>query len=365
MEVSIFGPGFGECVVLHLGNGDWAVVDSCLERGSKRPVALQYLERLGVDAARIGLVVATHWHDDHMQGISGVFRAAGSARFACTAAVQQPEFKEILLAWTGTRFLAGGSGVDELHRVMQELSKRCGDLTSHPAPRLASVNKLLWERSTPPRTSVKALSPSDAAVIATMARLRVVLPCVSKVRRRIPSLEANDASVVLSVEVGPQQVLLGADLEASQDRALGWAAIVAEFGSADGRHEVFKIPHHGSPSGHHDEVWTHLLGPEPWTATTPFVRGQLRLPSADDCRRILRYSRRSYLTAPPRVAKYRDPDRAVQKMVAEATRSAYFLPATFGHVRLRKVIDDGSTDWRVEVYGDAMSMADYVAHAAV
>lgn len=30
LEVSVFGPGVGESVVVHLGHGDWMVVDSCL-----------------------------------------------------------------------------------------------------------------------------------------------------------------------------------------------------------------------------------------------------------------------------------------------------------------------------------------------
>ncbi|PXF57856.1 MAG: hypothetical protein C4B58_08625 [Deltaproteobacteria bacterium] len=34
LEISLFGPGRGECVVAHLGNNDWLVVDSCLDNTS-------------------------------------------------------------------------------------------------------------------------------------------------------------------------------------------------------------------------------------------------------------------------------------------------------------------------------------------
>jgi glyoxylase-like metal-dependent hydrolase (beta-lactamase superfamily II) len=68
-EVSVFGPGFGECVVVHIGRGEWVVVDSCLDAESGRPVALEYLKQLGVDVAtQVSLVIATHWHDDHIWG---------------------------------------------------------------------------------------------------------------------------------------------------------------------------------------------------------------------------------------------------------------------------------------------------------
>jgi glyoxylase-like metal-dependent hydrolase (beta-lactamase superfamily II) len=87
-EVSVFGPGFGECLVVHLGNNDWIVVDSCTDAESKRPVALEYLETIGVDAAtHVSLVIATHWHDDHIGGFGKLYMACKAARFACSAAL--------------------------------------------------------------------------------------------------------------------------------------------------------------------------------------------------------------------------------------------------------------------------------------
>lgn len=102
LEVSIFGPGFGECVVLHLGHGHWGVVDSCLDPSSKHPAALKYLESLSVDVgSSIRLIVATHWHDDHMQGISEIFQQAKGAVFACTEAVRQPDLILTRSLWPG------------------------------------------------------------------------------------------------------------------------------------------------------------------------------------------------------------------------------------------------------------------------
>jgi len=31
VEVSIFGPGKGESVLIHLGNGKWIMIDSCID----------------------------------------------------------------------------------------------------------------------------------------------------------------------------------------------------------------------------------------------------------------------------------------------------------------------------------------------
>src|SRR5260370_27238866 len=66
LEVSLFGPGVGECVVVHLGLGEWLVVDSCVDPVSRKPVALNYLSELHVDVGKaVKQVVAKHWHDDH------------------------------------------------------------------------------------------------------------------------------------------------------------------------------------------------------------------------------------------------------------------------------------------------------------
>jgi hypothetical protein len=364
LEVSVFGPGYGECVVLHLGDGHWGAVDSCLDLGSKRPAALHYLESLGVDVeAALRFVVATHWHDDHLQGIKEVFHRAKAAVFSCTEAVRQPEFDQFLGAWAGTRFLAGGSGIDELHRILTELKDR-NPGTRYPLPRLASANKVLWERTMQPSATVKALSPSDAAVFAAIAQLRTAMSEPSKARRRLPNLKPNDASVVLSVQVGHHRVLLGSDLQVRKDHGLGWMAVVDGIEAGAGSHQVFKVPHHGSPNGDHDEVWNRMLALQPWAATTPFVSGDVRLPSVGDCQRILGRTPNAYLTAPPQAVKFRDPDRTVEKTVNEAALSAHFVPGKYGHVRLRKGISEpAGCAWRVELFGHALSLEKYVLAA--
>jgi hypothetical protein len=47
IEVCLFGPSFGECVLIHIGSNRWIVVDSCLYKGIRQPIALHYLDQLG------------------------------------------------------------------------------------------------------------------------------------------------------------------------------------------------------------------------------------------------------------------------------------------------------------------------------
>jgi glyoxylase-like metal-dependent hydrolase (beta-lactamase superfamily II) len=82
VEINIFGPGSGECCLIHIGGGQWIVLDSCVDTESGRPVALAHLERVGVDPAQsVKLIVASHWHDDHIRGLSSVLRSCVAAKF--------------------------------------------------------------------------------------------------------------------------------------------------------------------------------------------------------------------------------------------------------------------------------------------
>ena len=46
IEVTVFGPGYGECIVIHIGSGKWAIIDSCLDDAFE-PASLSYLRSLG------------------------------------------------------------------------------------------------------------------------------------------------------------------------------------------------------------------------------------------------------------------------------------------------------------------------------
>ena len=119
--MSFFGTGRGECIVVHLGQGDWLIVDSCLNRQTGRPVALEYLSSLGVDyRERIRMVVATHWHDDHIRGLSQVVREAEDSEFVCSAALRRSEFIKFVLAGRNS-MIKSGSGTDEFLELIDYL----------------------------------------------------------------------------------------------------------------------------------------------------------------------------------------------------------------------------------------------------
>ena len=73
IEISLFGRGYGECLILHLGLNKWIIIDSFNDPHSKQPIALDYLDFYGINPSdSVEQLILTHWHDDHIKGASQV-----------------------------------------------------------------------------------------------------------------------------------------------------------------------------------------------------------------------------------------------------------------------------------------------------
>ena len=359
IEVSLFGPGFGESLVIHLGGGDWIIVDSCDAENRDYPAPLLYLEALGVNLANsVKLVVATHWHDDHVRGMSNVYRVCKNARFAFPAALTGKEFVKLIELYKGQ----GGqspSGVDEFSYILYDLAK-CKRNGVSRFKRAAADTRLLTNKvnlgNAQLIASVDALSPSDEAVMAGQMAFANLFEGSKKRSRRLPAAEPNRTSVALWVRVGEHRLLLGADLETAKGNPkTGWTVILDQSQVIDGKASVFKVPHHGSQNAHDTRVWEELLTTEAVAILTPFWKGDVKLPSNTDEKRIIGMGRDAYITA-SNVQKDPDiKDRVVRDTVAEATRSIRRLHPQAGHVRLRSNLH-APFAWKVELFGGARAL---------
>ena len=356
-EVSVFGPGHGECIVLHLGKGEWMVVDSHRDAETNEPVALRYLQTLGVDVAeQVKMVVATHWHDDHMDGLGDLFEQCESAKFACTMAMQSDELKTLIETYRG-QILNVGSGVDEMRQVLDQLAGRvpAGGIA---APMLTKEREELLSRNGALPFKIRALAPSDAGVAVMLTRIQQKqLPKDNRRRLRVPVLDKNDASVVLAVRVGDASVLLGGDLEERRRTGLGWQVILDNFPAEGDRFDGFKIPHHGSKTGYHPEVWPRLMHGESWAAVTPFNQLEQPLPTRADCQRILETAKYAYVSATPGLTEYHHDQLGVRETELAATLAIAEEPGLQGQIRLRRRVGGNGGDWTVELFGNAVPLA--------
>src|SRR5436309_15234412 len=119
-EVSLFGPGIGESIVLHVGAGEWIIVDSC--RGNRGAAAVEYLVEIGVAiTTSVKLIVATHWHNDHVRGLSDIVQRCHGAEFLCSPALFHAEFLALAELWDELEH--SRSAVSELYRVIKHFER--------------------------------------------------------------------------------------------------------------------------------------------------------------------------------------------------------------------------------------------------
>jgi Metallo-beta-lactamase superfamily len=355
-ELSLFGPGVGECIIIHIGDGQWVVVDSCLAPETKQPIALSYLSRLGLDIpGSVCVFIVTHWHDDHMGGAAALLEAAINAKFCCSVALRKDEF--IRVAEQAGELMAMSSDVAEISRIFSILKSRKVSRTSTPfgSIKYAQEDTRLFQRqgdSVP--VELWSLSPSSASITRSLQEFAGMIPAINSQKNHLPRQQANDVAVALFLQVGDFRVLLGSDLQSDTASDRGWRAILASNTRPQGRAQVFKVPHHGSRNAHHPDVWQLMLEKSPIAVITPFVSGIEPLPKDTDRQRIARLTARAYCTAPSRgwsaPRKGQPVDRVLQQRELWAID-----PKVVGHVRVRRRFH-GESDFRIEMFDGAYQL---------
>jgi hypothetical protein len=349
IEITVFGPGYGESILVHLGDGEWIVVDSCLDRD--RPVVLDYLADIGVDASSsIRFVVATHWHDDHVRGIARVFCAARTSKFVCSTALRDQEFLALLELF-GDMPLTHAQGLREMRGVVAEVRSR-----GKQALVWAGANRRIHFRGTPAaperNCEVFSLSPTDAGILRSKAHFAELLPVARRPKRALPDVGPNHAAVAMWIRVGSRILLLGSDLEETSGLRC-WSDVVASSGRPRDPAAVIKIPHHGSETGEHPGIWSELCSPRPIGIATPFIRGRVALPTNADVARACARTSDLYLSSPPVERRSRSRSGAVAKTVDAVTRRFRDASGPMGWVRLRAPISNPAAPWTRDLFGAA------------
>ena len=127
LEISLFGPGTGECIVAHLGENEWMVVDSCTVE-NKIPVALDYLGKMGVTPDCVKLIVITHFHDDHIAGANMLIETCTEAEVFISGALTYEESISFALAHAIGDVLVDRAkpSTYEIAKIIKSVGKRCG-----------------------------------------------------------------------------------------------------------------------------------------------------------------------------------------------------------------------------------------------
>ena len=352
VEVSIFGPGKGEAIAVHLGAGEWMTVDSCRDQSTGENALLTYFDLLGVDVAtQVKLVVGTHAHDDHIAGISEIHAKAVTAPFVQSAALTSEEFLASVEADADIERVLRKTVRSEYRHVMEEVMRR--KIT--PPLIYGDALKVLYERPAAPGVAgarVIALSPSDTARLRAQHIVAKGLARADE-RMTLRAGDPNEAAIALWIEVGTTRVLLGADVTIGPE-GCGWKGILSYFQPSE-RASLFKIPHHGSQNAHHDAVWDQLLNPEPVALVAPYRPLKNPLPTPADVSRILTHSPEAYITAPSKTPAQSQSTQRAGRSLASIARNVRKPWGLVGQVQARKSPDESS--WRIGLTDPARQLS--------
>lgn len=357
IEISLFGPGYGECCLVHLGSNDWLVVDSCKDQRSGTNPALDYLDRIGVDPAeRVKLIVASHAHDDHIAGLSGIVDRCESAEFWTSAALTKDQFFSLLEADEEVSAVSRHSAYAEFRKITDILRVRAGRRSRYPAYNWAIADRPLYRRlgdKDSPEARITSLSPSDEAVTRSLSYFASQVPMPGEQPVRVAITDPNTLTCALWAEIGGVCILLGGDLENGPGQRCGWNAVIGSPFRPSQLASVIKVPHHGSSNAHHPEVWGQMLTEEPLAILTPWRNGSGYLPVDSDRTRICSITNNAFITANPKAPS----------LSAKAKRIAAELSTTASHVResgvagqVRVRLRGTSTRWTVDLTHPAQSL---------
>jgi len=352
IEVSVFGPIYGEAIVLHLGNQNWFIVDSCLDI-NRNPAPLSYLKKLNVNLAEdIKQIIVSHWHDDHIRGISQIVEECHRAEVVCTEALGSTEFLQMIKSFRINLFQET-TGIDEFARVMQILEKRAiQEKRNHLLLKRAISDRLLWKDPQNSDRCIHSLSPSDTAVLSANLDFKSLLP--KEDRRgcfRLMPYKKNWCAIALLATYGDIGILLGSDLEETPNPSGGWTAIVNSHLRPQLKAFLYKVPHHGSKTAHNNDVWRLMLHRNPIAVVTPLARSGL--PSPSDVERICSQTENAFCTAPITNKRSRKRPHAVEKTLRESGITIKRINTESGHVRVRVKMGE---DPKTELFGQAIPL---------
>ena len=147
VEVTVIGTGggYGESIIIKLAKKSWIIVDCCINPRSKEPLPLEYLKSIGVDYANdVVKIICTHWHDDHIRGISKLLEACEKAQFSPTRVNDTKKFMAFVDIDEKIHAEGGVRSTKEFKECVSILRKRNSIKYALPILKIVFFTFILW-----------------------------------------------------------------------------------------------------------------------------------------------------------------------------------------------------------------------------
>lgn len=271
-DTIVFGKGTGESILVRISDNEWIIVDSCLNNKGK-PAALDYLTNNNIDIKNdVKLIIISHFHDDHISGLSDIIESCCSATLVISAALNTEDFNEYIdaLSKTGVEM----AKTKEIKRIMGFF------------PSLLQKQRLLFAKKdctlfrSQTGIEIHSLSPSDNDIaqsdldFSNYMKIAKNLPDIASSAKIVNPNHYCVVSRIFSPSSTDNEILLGADLEVKTDR--GWDSVCCALNSPKpNKVGIFKLPHHGSKTGFHQKTWDDLIRSKPISIMTTYDSSSL------------------------------------------------------------------------------------------
>ncbi len=349
IEISVFGPGYGEAILIHLGHGEWIAIDSCVDPRDGRSVPISYLREIGIDIEeQLKLIIASHWDDDHIRGLSELL-SISKAEFSMASAFADPHFIEFAIAHQSADPSPLAKSTTEIVTIIRLLKTRNQKPIWIGADRTLHSNHASGAAI---QSRVSSLSPTDPVMEKFLKKIASQIPKDDTEKLRVGKLNPNEVAVALFLNLPNGAILLGADLQEIPGKS--WTYILTNSKLLEQKASVFKVPHHGAQNAHCQKVWTDLLFSNVVAIVAPWNRGE-KLPKESDIARILNFTGRAYATADPKAIAPIRRDPQVGRTLATMKIKLRLAQPKSGHIRLRREADE--TNWTVEMFGTARHLS--------
>lgn len=348
----------GESIVVHIGNGNWIVIDSCkTQQGLNLP--LYYLDKIKVPKENVVRVACTHLHSDHINGLSEVLDNSPNARFCFSLIGDEKSMIYILAQYKLDKSLPNGGTFGEFMRCIDVVKKK--KLQRTPI----GFDQPIYTDGT---NQVQGISPSIQVCelyLAKLLKYNIGEPIPSKM------LKTNFCSVASIIMAGNVKAILGADLEASRPNNAdinsclktcqrkskhGWCNAIKQSQYFPlSKYSYIKIPHHSSDTGFCPLIWNSYMDDYSVATSTVFSQGSNNLPEQKMVQAYTKCASEYYLTSIPPVSKK---DKTGRGVIDEKKGTAYddmtAVQEKIGIITSRRTI--GTDRWKTEFYESAIKI---------
>lgn len=400
IEVTLIGGtvGYGESILMHIGNGDWIIIDSCVNVKNGECAPLAYLNDLAVDVSQhVLFVLCTHWHDDHIKGLSSILeQCSPKTVFALSCSDDRRKWvyemlsdydyhgkSTVLNELTSTIAKANEKKIKVLPVKQDSLVFNVNGVTAYAlSPSDEVVKKFEEEVATAQAkyhkalTQVLKLKQLDAETIQEAEALeeetimnfaelideqieeeQVVQEATELLKYKdTKKIEQNDRCVALLVSFNNHHIVLGADLEnkSSDVGNTGWMS-VAKCSSMQGvSSSLFKIPHHGSETGYCDFFLKSFIKNDATMKLTAWSKGDKQIPEQNMLGMYYAHSQNMYITTTALFKKdNREENKSIKKEMERTTEAIYELRPQLGIIRSRMKVNSPSDNWHTDYFGSA------------